>query len=105
MVSDCEKMSYTQRSEKLPLTTLEERYMRADMMQVFKIVNDKQNVFPKEFLKLNNTPGRMNSRKLYKFKNRLEGCKHGFTSRVVDKWNVLPDSVILSEDVKIFKTI
>ena len=47
MVSDCKKMSYTQRLEKLQLTTLEERHMRADMIKVFKIVNDKQNVFSK----------------------------------------------------------
>ena len=70
------------------------------MIQVYKIVNDKQNVFPKEFLKLNNRPGRRNSKKLYKSRNRLEGCKHEFTSRVVDKWNILPDSVMLSEDIR-----
>ena len=104
MVLGCKSLTYTKRIDKLKLTTLEERHLRADMIQVYKILNDKQNVFPKQLLKLNERLGRNNSKKLYKFRRRLDGCKYGFTSRVVDNCNALPDRVILSEDIMNFKT-
>jgi len=50
MISGCKKMNYGQRLEKLNLTTLEERHHRADMIQVFKIINDRSNVYPANFL-------------------------------------------------------
>ena len=62
MISGCKKMNYGQRLEKLNLTTLEERHHRADMIQVFKVINDRSNVF----LELNERPGRKNSLKLYR---------------------------------------
>ena len=53
-------------------------------------------MYPANFLELNERPGRENSLKLYKKRYRLELSKNGFTSRVVDRWNDLPDKVILS---------
>ena len=32
---------------------MEDRHKRADMVQVYKILNDKLNVYPKDFLKIN----------------------------------------------------
>ena len=104
MISGYKNMNYGQRLEKLNLTTLEERHHRPDMIQVFKVINDRSNVYPVKFLELNERPGRKNSLKLYKKRYRLELSKNGFTSRVVDRWNDLPDKVILSVDVKEFKS-
>ena len=59
MISGCKKMNYGQRLEKLNLTTLEERHHRADMIQVFKVINDRSNVYPAKFLELNERPGRI----------------------------------------------
>src|SRR3989442_5893492 len=70
---------------------------------VYSILNDKSNTYPTDFLRLSNRPGRRNSMKLYKKRNRLELCKQSFTSRIVDPWNDLPDEVILSADAKVFK--
>ena len=58
MISGCKKMNYGQRLEKLNLTTLEERHQRADMIQVFKVINDRSNVYPAKFLEINERPGR-----------------------------------------------
>src|SRR5437867_9819853 len=74
------------------------------MIQVFKVINDRCNVYPAKFLELNERPGRKNSLKLYKKRYRLELSKNGFTSRVVDRWNDLPDRVILSVDVNELKS-
>src|SRR2546425_422679 len=93
MISECKKMNYGQTLEKLNLATLEERHHRADMIQVFKVINDRSNVYPAKFLELNERPGRKNYLKLYKKRYRVELSKNGFTSRVVDRWNDLPDIV------------
>jgi len=73
------------------------------MIQVYKILNDQLNVYPVKFLELNNRTGRKNSLKLFKRRSKLDISKYSFTSRVVDRWNELPDAVVLSADVNAFK--
>jgi len=87
----------------LGISSLEERHQRADMIQVFKILNDDNKVYPEKFLKLSDRMGRKNSLKLFKGRNKLDISKYSFTSRVVDSWNSLPDAVVLSADVNAFK--
>jgi len=104
MIDGCKKLSYEQRLSKLKLTSLEDRHYRADMIQVFKILNDNCDIFTEQFLELSNRAGRKNSLKLFKRRNNLDIAKFSFTSRVVDPWNELPDAVVLSEDVNAFKS-
>ena len=49
MIDGCKDKSYIQRLDKLGITTLEERYYRADMLQVYKILNDTNDTYPKNF--------------------------------------------------------
>jgi len=104
MIDGCKKLSYEQRLNRLKLTTLEDRHYRADMIQVFKILNDNFNTFPNNFLELSDRAGRKNSLKLFKRRSNLDIGKYSFTSRVVDLWNELPDTVALSTDVNAFKS-
>ena len=85
------------------LTTLEDRHYRADMIQVFNILNNIGDIYPSEMLPLSNRLGRRNSRKLYKRRNLLEITRSSFTSRVVDLWNNLPDDVVSSIDLNTSK--
>ncbi len=103
MITDCKGKSYEQRLIKLNLTSLEQRRYRADMIQVFKVLNDQKNIYPVDFLTLAERAGRKNSKKLYKKRNSLEVSRQSFTSRVVDQWNDLPDVVVLAADVNDFK--
>ena len=106
MIKDCRGKNYQQRLKVIGLTSLEERHYRADMIQVFKVLKDKEDktdVYPPDFLTLAERPGRKNSKKLYKKRNFLEICKNSFTARVVDSWNSLPEDVIIAEEVNIFK--
>ena len=73
------------------------------MIQVFKILNDKKNIYPEKFLELSDRVGRRNSLKLFKRRNNLDISKYNFISRVVDPWSELPDVVVLSADVNVFK--
>ena len=86
------------------LTSLADRHYRADMIQVYKILNDSRNIYPDGFLERSVRPGRKNSLKLFKRRCNLDICKYSFTSRVIDQWNDLPDPVVLSADVNVFKS-
>jgi len=103
VVEGCQGKSYDQRLTKLGITSLEDRYNRADMIQVFKILNDSNDIYPEKFLELCDRIGRGNSLKLFKRRSNLDISKYCFTSRVVDAWNALPDAVVLSADVNAFK--
>src|SRR3989441_6682690 len=103
MIEGCETKSYEQRLIDLNITTLEDRFYRADMIQVFKILNDNRNIFPINFLEMSNRAGRKNSLKLFKRRSNGDISKYCFASRVVDLWNDLPDAVVLSADVNVFK--
>src|SRR3989441_247403 len=76
---------------------------RADMLQVYKILNDSKNIYPDKFLELNIRAGRKNSLKLFKRRTDRDLYKYSFTSRVVNHWNDLPDAVVLSADVNALK--
>ena len=103
LIDGCKGKNYGQRLGKLGLTTLADRHYRADMIQVFKILNDGGTIFPDNFLELGERPGRKNSLKLFKRRSYLDICKYSFTSRVVDLWNALPENVVRSVDVNAFK--
>ena len=95
--------TYTERLEKLGITSLMDRHNRADMIQVYKILNDKSNIYPTNFLVKSNRAGRKNSLKLFKKRCNLDLSKYSFISPVIDQWNKLPDKVVLSLDVDHFK--
>ena len=104
LIERCKTLNYSQRLDKLGLMSLEDRHYRMDMIEVFKVLKSGDTIYPENFLELNDRPGRINSSKLFKKRNKLDIlCKFSFTSRVVDLWNNLPDAVVQSADVNAFK--
>ena len=103
MIDGCRKLKYEERLVKLNLTTIEARHQRLDMIQVYKVLNDRSNVYPQDFLKLSDRMGRKNSQKIYKKRVNTELSKYGFTFRAIDNWNELPDRVVKVESVNGFK--
>ena len=105
MIDGCKNLKYEQRLKKLNLTTVEERHKRLDMIQVYKVLNDRTNIRtnPKVFLKLSDRPGRKNSKKIFKNRINKELKKNGFNFIIIGKWNELPDRVILAENVNMIK--
>src|SRR5437899_12008107 len=83
MIEGLNKKTYEQRICKLGITTLEDRHYRADMLQVYKILNDGKNMYPDKFLELNIRAGRKNSLKLFKRRTDRDIYKYSFTPRVV----------------------
>ena len=97
-------LSYPERLKKLGLPTLEYRRQRADVLQVFKILQGIDNVDSDNFLKLSSYQAtRCHSYKLYKSRTRLNVRSNSFSNRVVDIWNALPGSVVSAPSVNAFK--
>ena len=69
---DARTKIHIERINQLGMITLEERYSRADMIQVYKILNEKDEIYPENFLLLNKRPGTNNSIKLYKGRSNLD---------------------------------
>ena len=104
MIKACKHLCYKERLIYLKLQTLRFRRLRGDMIEVFKILNGYYDecVVP-DVLRNMNDRTRGNSLKLLHIRSRLDLNKHSFCSRVVGVWNSLPDSVVLSSSINMFK--
>ena len=85
---------YTIRLTSLGLPTLQFKRDRANMLQVFKILNGYEDTDYSRFFTLSSTGLRGHRLKLFKERNRLLLSKQIFTQHVVDSWNNIPDNVV-----------
>jgi len=104
LVYACKGLSYESRLALLQLPTLKYRRFRGDMIEVYKILNGfyDANVIP--LLERNmDTRTRGNSFKLKVGRCHYDVRKFAFCNRVVNVWNCLPDFVVKSGSINIFK--
>ena len=91
----------------LGLTTLEERRIRGDMIEAYKILEGFNKVGNGTCLKLapkgQRSETRGHSLKLAKPRHRTHKRNKFFTSRIVNKWNSLTECLISSTSVNMFK--
>ena len=84
--------------------SVERRLLRGDMIQVFKILSSIDNVETNKFFEMDH--GRVtrgHSKKIRKKNCHLDIRKYSFGNRVVDFWNGLPQEVVSSDSLAIFK--
>ena len=104
LLSNIQFLPYTDRLKHLGIPSLEYRRLRADMLQVFKILFKYDQTSKKDFLTLSKyTRTRGNSLKLFKKSSNTALRKNAFSIRIVDHWNSLPDTVVLSPSINTFK--
>ena len=108
MIEGCKGMRYEDRLKELKLTTLETRRIRADLLEVYKIVNKLEGVSEENFFERRQVEGmgsgtRGNSCKFFKKRFRIDTGKYVFGNRVVNEWNQLPNCVIQATSVNAFK--
>ncbi len=103
LIPGLKDLAYPERLRHLKLPTLELRRQRGDMIDVFKYLHKFYDVSEPLFRTLPDTGTRGNSLKLFKTFSRLELRKQFFSNRVVSSWNLLPDNVVTSESVNMFK--
>ncbi len=99
------KGCYQQRLDVLQLDSLELCRLRTDLTWVYKIINGLVDLDPTDFFNFWHTKARSNTKKLYptKCQNWLNCRRNFFSLRIVNVWNSLPDSVVNSESLAVFK--
>ena len=104
LVHGFNKMSYEQRLEALGLYSLQQRRLRGDLIETYKILNGNEKINSEQlFQKATTTELRGHSLKLYKKSSRLELRKHFFQPKnTVDHWNKLPDNVVSAATISSF---
>lgn len=104
LVNACNNLTYPERLRKLGLPTLEYRRLRADVIQVYKILNDIDIVDRDKLFKLATySQTRGHPFKLYKERSRLNIRMNSFSNRVINTWNELPNNVVMAPSVNAFK--
>jgi len=99
------KYNYATRLQMIGITSLEERRLRGDMIEVYKLLTEKEQIDHRQFFNSADTPYglRGHEKKLAKDRSRLDSRKFFFSQRVVNGWNNLPAKVVNSESVNSFK--
>ena len=98
-------MDYPLRLKELSLPSMVYRRRRADVLQIFRIIDGIDIVEEGKFIQLvDETVTRGHSLKLYKTRisSRIGG--NILATRVVNDWNDLSDEVVKAESVNVFKT-
>jgi hypothetical protein len=105
MIPELCDLSYEERLHACGLTSLENRRVRGDLIETFKLVKGLEKVPASRFF--SEPPSslgvRGNSCKLFKNRARLEIRRQFFSNRVVDKWNRLPQSAVDATSTNAFK--
>ena len=68
--------------------------MRSDLIETFKIVNRKYDIYAELFFQLDEGDGRGHDQKLFKKRFKLNVRKYAFSNRVIDNRNLLSASCI-----------
>ena len=102
MVEGLEGYSYSDRLRILGFTSLETRFLRVDLIEVFKILRGFENVDPEKFFQVVRDDGR-GGFKLFKRRYRLDVGRFKFANWVCEEWNGLDDDVAAVGSVNAFK--
>ena len=104
LVSSLLGLTYENRLRALGIPTLEYRRLRADVVEVYKILHQIDRIDPNKFLTMSNLPKRGNSLKIFKRRSRLKVRASVFSNRVVDVWNSLHNNVMTAPSLNSFKS-
>ena len=96
MVKSVTKLPSCDRLKMLGLTTLYYRRLRADVIQVFRIINKIDKMELSIFFHFKTRPSRYNSVRLIKPRALTTIRQNSFSHRVVNSWNDLPEKVVES---------
>ena len=104
-INGLKDLSYEERLVKLKLPSLEYRRLRGDLIEVFKIVNNiydhetTNNLFKRDL----ESKTRAHSYKLTKDRALTRKYLHFFSNRVINNWNGLPEHIVSSKSLNLFK--
>jgi hypothetical protein len=99
-------LPYEERLRRLNLTTLEERRVRGDMIETYKLLTGKEDINPDKFFikaRVRGDSDLIRNKKLYKPGFNKDGRKYFLTQRVIEGWNLLGKEVVEMEKTSGFK--
>jgi hypothetical protein len=102
-------LNYEERLRKLKQLTLKYRKTRGDMIETYKIINEKYDPEASNFIKLldehiKREEIRGNPKKILVQKPKLNTRKYSFSIRVTHIWNNLPENVVNARTLNSFKS-
>jgi len=103
MVHGLKDIAYADRLEMHGLISLEKRRLRGDLIEVFKILADRENDKQLFFTPATCSHLREHSLKLSKPRSTRQVRQNFFSQRVIDVWNKLPSNVVTSTSINMFK--
>ena len=104
MIPELRYLSYESHLLQCGLTTLETRRLRGDQIEVFKIVNDYEDVDTNMFFIFKEgSKTRRHEAALVKEQCRFDMRKYSFSQRVIHEWNKLPNDCVNASSVNMFK--
>ena len=106
MIPALRRLEYRDRLKELDMFSFERRCLRGDMIELYKMFSDSDYVDVGVFFILeeeNRTRGH-HEWKIKKHGCRLDIRKYFFSHRVVDFWNALPERVVNSTSLNMFKS-
>ena len=103
LVKELWHLSYDDRLSHLSICKIEDRAVRGDMIETFKILTGKLNVDPAHFFEHNTGVTRGHHMKLQKKRCTLKARAKTLSNRVVSEWNRLPAEVVSASSTNAFK--
>ena len=94
MMEGFKNLDYLERLRLLHLITLEIRFLRADLIDVFKTFKGFARVEPNAFFILSDRVCGGHDLKLYRSQATLDIRNYSFSRRVMNEWNKLPSCVV-----------
>ena len=103
-ISGMENLSYQNRLARLNLYSFQGRLLRADMILVWKIFNGKCGIKPDDlFILAGNSLTRGHPLKIFVPRCNLDVRLRFFSHRVINLWNSLSVSTVMSPSISTFK--
>ena len=103
LVYNVRNMSYCDRLKALRLPSLTYRRFRGDMIQVYKLLHNLEDIDYNRFFQLSGNHTRGHALKLKKNSCKKEIRKNFFSTRVISPWNALPEQVVTAPTLNTFK--
>ena len=97
-------LPYLERLQILSLETLENRRIKNDLVLLYKIVYKYVDIESENMFSFNTNNTRGHWAKINLQYSRVNCRKYMFFNRTIPIWNLLPEEVIVSSNVYIFKT-
>ena len=105
LIPGLKRLSYSDRLNNLNMFSVERRFIRGDMIQMYKMLKGQVSLDFSDFFTLaDDLRSRGHSYKIKKNYCRLDARKNFFSQRVVDLWNRLPQEVLDSGSLNVFKS-